>query len=192
MANTSTNVVAGVPLVTGGVLIGPTDATLPDDATTAVDPGFVAAGYVSSDGLTETNGRTTDKIREWGGATVKVVQTEYTVTYQLTFIESLNSDVLAAVYGDGNITTTAATSSTGTLQTVAVNKATLPHKAFVFEMKDGNARIRIVVPNGQVTEVGDITYNNGSAVGYQVTIEAFEDASGNNAYKYLDDGVFSA
>lgn len=193
MVNTSGNVLAGVPLATGGISMGPLGSVLPTDATTALDAGLIAAGYVGEDGLTESADRSTEKIKAWGGDVVKVVQTDFSTTYTFTFLESLNTEVLKAVYGDDNVTVTAATTTKGTLRTVKVNAETLPHKAFVFDMKDGDARIRIVVPDGQVTEVGEITYNDGSVIGYEVTIEAFRDASLNaNAVKYLDDGKFAA
>lgn len=190
MANTASNVVAGVPLATGGVLLGALTATAPATAAGTLT-GFTASGYIGEDGVTETNERSTDRIRAWGGDTVKVVQTEHNVSYQFTFLETLNTDVLKAVYGDGNVTKTAATVSTGTLHEVKVNGATLPHKSFVFELKDGDAKIRIYVPDGQITEVGDITYSDSEVIGYQVTVEAFADEVGNKAYKYLDDGKFS-
>ena len=191
MANTASNVVAGVPLATGGILIGDTTATAPTTAAGTLT-GFAAAGYIGEDGVTETNERSTDRIRAWGGDTVKVVQTEHNVSYQFTFLETLNRDVLEAVYGEDNVTTTAATASTGTLHEVQVNASTLPHKSYVFEVKDGDAKIRIYVPDGQITEVGDITYSDSEVIGYQVTVEAFADELGNKAYKFLDDGVFSA
>lgn len=191
MANTAANVVAGVPLATGGVLIGALTATAPTTASGTLT-GFNAGGYIGEDGVTETNERSTDRIRAWGGDTVKVVQTEHNVTYQFTFLETLNSDVLKAVYGEDNVNTTAATASTGTLHEVQVNSATLPHKSYVFEVKDGDAKIRIYVPDGQITEVGDITYSDSEVIGYEVTVEAFADELGNKAYKFLDDGKFSA
>ena len=188
--NSAAKVVAGVPLATGGVLLGALTATAPTTAVSALS-GFTAAGYIGEDGVTETNERSTDRIRAWGGDTVKVVQTEHNVTYQFTFLETLNADVLAAVYGEDNVTTTAATVSTGTLHEVQVNATALPHKAYVFEVKDGDAKIRIYVPDGQITEVGDITYSDSEVIGYQVTVEAFADELGNKAYKFLDDGVFA-
>lgn len=186
------NVLAGKPLASGGVLSGPAGSTLPTDASTAVDAAIVALGYASEDGLTEATERSTEKIKAWGGDIVKIVQSEFSVTYAFTLMHSTDADALKVVYGDDAVTTTAATASTGTLQTVAVNGDELPKRVFVFDMKDGDARIRIVVPNGQVTEVGEVTYNDEGVVQYALTIEAFEDASGNNAYKYIDDGVFSA
>jgi len=190
MANSAANVVAGVPLATGGVLIGALSATAPTTASSAI-AAFAAAGYIGEDGVTETNERNTDKIRAWGGDTVKVVQTEHNVSYKFTFLETLNTDVLKAVYGDANVTTTAATVSSGTLQKVLINGTSLPHKSYVFEVKDGNAKIRIYVPDGQITEVGDVTYSDSEVVGYEVTVECFADSTGNKAYKYMDNGVFS-
>ena len=190
MANTAANVVAGTPLATGGILIGSLTASAPTTAVSTLT-GFSAAGYIGEDGITEANERSTDRIRAWGGDTVKVVQTEHNVTYQFTFLETLNADVLKAVYGEGNVTTTAATPTTGTLHEVAVNAATLPHKSYVFEVKDGTAKIRIYVPDGQITEVGEITYSDSEVVGYQVTVEAFADPDGNKAIKFLDNGKFS-
>ena len=185
----SRNIVAGKPLASGGVLVAPLGTALPTDVSTAPNVAFVAAGYIGEDGLTETTDRSTDKVKAWGGDVVKVLQTDFSVTYQFTFLESLNAEVLKAVYGDDNVTTTAATVSAGTLHAVKVNGDVLPRKSFVFEVKDGDARIRIVVPDGQITEVGDVTYSDGEVVGYQVTVEAFRDATTDaNALKYLDDG----
>lgn len=191
MANKASNVVAGSPLATGGILIGDLTSAAPTTALSAL-AGFSAAGYIGEDGVTETNERSTDRIRAWGGDTVKVVQTEHNVTYQFTFLETLNADVLKAVYGEDNVTTTASTASTGTLHEVAINASALPHKSYVFEVKDGSAKIRIYVPDGQITEVGEVTYSDSEVVGYQVTVEAFADELGNKAYKFLDNGIFSA
>lgn len=191
MANTASNVVAGTPLATGGILIGALTAAAPTTAVSTLT-GFTAAGYIGDSGVVETNERSTDKVRAWGGDTVKVVQTEHNVSYKFTFLETLNADVLKAVYGDDNVTTTAATISTGTLHEVAVNSSTLPHKSYVFEVKDGDAKIRIYIPDGQITEVGDVTYSDGEVVGYEVTVECFADELSNKAYKFLDDGKFTA
>jgi hypothetical protein len=193
MANETKNVLAGTPLVSGGILVGALTDAAPTDAATALAAGFKATGYIGEDGLTETVDRSTDKIRAWGGDTVKVVQSDFSVTYQFTFLETLNTDVLKAVYGDDNVTVTAATATAGTLRTVLINGDKLPQKSYVFEVKDDDARIRIYVPKGQVIEVGDVTYNDTDVIGYQVTIEAFKDATLNaNSIKFIDDGVFSA
>lgn len=190
MTNTVANVLQGKPVVTGGVLRGTTGAALPTTAV-ATATGFTALGFVGDEGLKETVDRTTDKIKAWGGSVVKIVQSEFSTTYEFTLYETLNAGVLKAVYGNSNVTTTAATTTAGTLQSVKVNKGSLEHSPWIFDMKDGTALIRVVVPDGQITKVGDVTYNDGGVIGYPVTLEAFEDSSANNAYKYIDDGVFA-
>ncbi|MEQ6899010.1 phage tail protein [Microbacterium sp. KR10-403] len=192
MVNTASNVLSGKPLATGGILRGAVGSTLPTDATTAPGASFNALGYVGEDGVTETQDRSTDKIKAWGGDTVKVVQTEHSLTYKFTLIETLNAEVLKAVHGDTNVTTTAATSTSGTLHSVLITSAELGHAAYVIEVKDGDARVRIVISDGQITEVGDITYSDGDVIGYEVTVECFPDENGVKATKYLDDGKFSA
>lgn len=188
MTTTVGNVIQGLPATTGGVLIGTTGASLPTTAA-AVTTGFTALGYVGDAGLTESRSRTTDKIKAWGGDIVKVVQSEFSVTYQFTLYEALNPNVQKAINGSGNVTSSAATSAHGTLQSVSINGDTLPKLPWIFDMKDGNAKTRKVIPLGQITAVGDIVYSDGGVIGYPVTLEAFADESGNNSYEYTDDGV---
>jgi len=191
MANDVTKVLAGKPLASGGVLRGDSSTAAPTDATSAVT-GATALGYIGPDGLTETVDRQTNKIKAWGGDVVKVVQTDFSVTYQFTFYESANAEVLKAVHGDDNVSVTAADETHGNQTAITINSEELPKVPWVFEIKDGDSKIRIFVPLGQITTVGDITYSDEDVVGYQVTVEAFPDADGNQAYKYLDDGKVTA
>lgn len=181
MTVNASNVIAGKPLATGGVLVGGDTVVAPADATTELGAGWTALGYVGEDGLTEGTERSTDKVRAWGGDTVKVLQTDFAVTYSFTLLETLNGEVLKTVYGEGNVTTT------GDSHAIKINSDELPEKAFAFEIKDGDARVRIFVPKGKVTEVGEVTYSDSDVVGYSLTVEAFYDATlGANAVKYID------
>lgn len=188
MSNSTANVVQGLPVTTGGVLIGTSGATLPTTAA-GTTTGFTALGFVADSGLTESRSRTTDKTKAWGGAVVKVTQTEYSETYQFTLYESLNVDVQKAINGSANVATTAASSTHGQLLAISRNKNTLPKLPWIFDMKDGSTKDRIVIPSGQITAVGDIVYSDSGVKGYPITLEAFEDGSGNCSYEYTDNGV---
>jgi hypothetical protein len=190
MPNKAANVVAGKPLATGGLLRANLGTALPSGAApfAALHANFASLGYLSDAGVTENNGRSTDKIKAWGGSIVKVVQTEHSYTLEFVLIETGSTEVQKAVNGDSNVTTTAATSGTGKIDAVVINSTILAHKAWVVEVADGNSRIRIAIPDGQITEVGEVTYTDSELVGYACTLEAFEDASSNKAYKYINDG----
>ena len=183
------DVLVASPLTgTGGILVAPTGTVLPTDTTAAPGSAFSATGYVGEDGLSMSVGRDTEKIKAWGGDTVRVVETSHEVTLSWTFLET-NGLVLAEVYGAGNVTTTPATPSKGTLNAIAVKGGALPERAYIFEMKDGAKRVRVVAPNFQITEVGDTQFVHSAATGYEVTDEALPDSSGVKLYIYTDNGV---
>lgn len=190
MANpTASKVVAGKPSVIGGAFFAPTATVGPTDGTTALNAAFIGLGYISDDGLTETVERSNDKKKAWGGDVVKIVQTDFGAQIKLTLIETLNADVLKAVYGDANISTTAATATKGTEHKVKVNAALLPQKSWTFEVRDDPAKVRIYVPKGQVTEIGEVQYTESELTGYEITIDCFPDANGDSFLKYVNDGI---
>ncbi|MGH3437084.1 MAG: hypothetical protein ACRDRL_28970 [Sciscionella sp.] len=188
MVNAVGNIVAGRPNAAGGAYRAPLGSTLPTDSTTALDVALLSLGFIGDAGLVETVGRTTNTVKAWGGDIVKVLQTDFTVTYQVTLIESLSSEVAKAVAGDANVTVTAASASAGNLLAVKVVSDPLAKDVWVFDVMDGLASVRVVLPEAQVTTVGDVTYSDGAVVAYPVTIQAFPDSSGVTAYRYSDDG----
>ena len=169
------------PVAAGAISSGTTKTTLPTDATTDLATDFVKLGYVSEDGLTNGLDQDVENIKAWGGDTILTVRTSRTETFKFTLVQALDVDVLKEVYGQDNVTGDLTTGIT-----VKHNGKELPRRAFVIDMlMTGNAVKRIVVPFGQVTEVGDVTYVDGSAVGYETTVTCFPDAQGNTVYEYI-------
>lgn len=166
--STQAYVSSGKPKLGGAIYRAPLGTTLPTDATTALNEAFKCLGYVSEDGLVNTNTASTEQIKAWGGDVVATPQTEKPDTFTATFIEAMNPDVLAAAYGDSNVSGTITTGIT-----VRANSAELDKAAWVVDMILGNNLKRIVIATGQVTEVGDIEYKDDSLIGYPLTISAF-------------------
>lgn len=181
MAAPNTNyVTAGKPKVTGGALRAPLGSTLPTDSKSTLDPAFKAQGYVGDGGLKQKPDIKVDKTRAWGGQVVHVSQTEYGETYSLTLICSRDKDVLATVYGDGNVT-----DGTDGALVVRHTGDERNGSVWVFDMKAGKGR-RIVVPNGKISDIGDITYADKDVIGYALTIDALPDESGVSSYEYIE------
>jgi hypothetical protein len=181
MANTATNVTVGKPSVGGAIWRAPTGTTLPEDTTTALDNAFKCLGYCSEDGLTNSNSPETEAIHAWGGDAVLQVLTSKDDTFAFTLIEAMNLDVLKTVYGDSNVTGTLATGITITANAAAPGAA-----SYVIDMiYNGSHLKRVVIPSAYVTEVGDITYVDGEAVGYETTLACTPDEDGNTHYEYI-------
>lgn len=181
MANNAAYVSAGKPAISGAVHRAAAGTTPPTDATTALAADFKALGYCSEDGLVNSNSPSTTNIKSWGGDTVLVIQEEKEDTFQLTLIESLNVEVLKAVYGADNVT--------GTLSAGLVVNATAdePEEGVwaIDTVMNSNTVKRFVIPHGKISEVGDITYSDTDAVGYEITITATPDEHGKTHYEYI-------
>ena len=142
---------------------------------------------MSEDGLTLAPALSTTDIKDWSGATVRKVLESFDGTLAWTMI-STNAGALGITFGADNVTTEAATTTHGQQVEVALGARLPEAESFVFLMKDGDARIVIVVPDGQVTEVGEVTFAANAAVGWNVTLSTYPDEDGNSIYIYTDDG----
>ena len=181
MPNTK-NVSAGKPKVVGAIWRAPLGTALPTDASTALAAEFVDMGYISEDGIVNSNSPDTEKIKAWGGQVVLVVSTEKPDTFKLTFLESLNHNVLETVYGKDNVKVN---KEAGTISVVA-NAAALDEYVYVADIAmRGGAIKRIVIPDGTLSALGDIVYKDKDPIGYETTLDCLPDATGNNHYEYI-------
>lgn len=178
--NTATNVSTGRPNIAGGVYVAPKGTTLPTDATTALGVAFTCLGYVSEDGLENSNDITMSDIKEWGGAIVYRSLSEMTDNFALALLESENIEVLKAVYGSENVK-----EESGVIE-VDVKADDPEEMVWVFELAlRGNKKKRIVVPDGAVTAREAITYNAEDAIAYGITVSAYPDENGSTHKEYI-------
>lgn len=177
----SANVSAAKPKAAGAIWTAPTGTTLPSNPTDGLDGAFKSLGYVSEDGLENSIDEDSDSVKAWGGDTVLTLVSSRTETFKQTFIE-ISKEVLKQIYGDDNVT---GDIESGGL-TVLHNSKTRPVRAYIYEMLLSGGRVkRIVLPNAQITEIGNVAYKGTDPIGYEATITAYPDSVGNSAYEYI-------
>lgn len=186
--NNAQNVSVAKPKVGGAVFVAPVGTELPTDVTTALNAAFQNVGYISEDGVVNTNSPDTDTIKEWGGASVGKIDNGNDDTWKFTMIEALNPTALKLVYGADNVSGTLAAGIT-----VKANSNEQADVALVIDMiLKGGALKRVVLPSASVSEVGEVTYAATSAIGYQTTLLATPDEDGNTHYEYITGAAAAA
>lgn len=161
--------------VTGAVYVAPIGSQGPSFSNDALTNDWDDLGYVSADGITESIDRATTQIRSWqDGSLVREITSEGTYSVSLTFIET-NETVLELYYG------TALTSGAANIDP----RQTGGRKMFVIDVIDGDKIERTYIPNGEVTSLGERVLASGEAVGYEVTITAYADATSYSFKKFF-------
>ena len=189
MANKD-NVAVGKPRVGGAIHVAPSGTTLPTDASTALDAAFVNLGYVSEEGLTNSNSAASETIHAWGKDIIYTMDGD-DETYSWTLLEVLDANVQKFIRGADNVTV-----AEGGAMSVQVRRPSertqMEEHVIVVEMILHRRAVRHVIPRGVITEVGEVSYTDDNTVGYQVTVTALADASGNSHYEYTAAPVASS
>lgn len=188
MSQLTKNVVAASPKVTGGVLWAPAGTTLPTDATSSLDPAFVALGYVGEDGVQPSGdpASTTD-IPAWGGDVIATLLDSVSVArYTFKLVEILSGDVAEFVFGEDNVVVTPADNSHGTQLAITDTGAEPPTGILCFDMFYRDKSLRIVLPNSQSQVLSEDPFVHTAVSAYEIQATALKDDSGNRRYIYFE------
>lgn len=181
MSSNAQNVTTGKPNTAGAVFRAPAGTQLPATATEKLDTAFEDMGYISEDGVKKAMSRESEEIKAWGGDTVANPQTGFSDKFTLIFLEAIRLSVLKAVYVDDNVE--------GDLKSgihIKVNSKEQPEAVWVIDtVLTGGVLGRIVIPNGKITEIGEVEYVDGSPVSHEVTISAQPGNDGCTHHEYL-------
>ena len=171
----------------GAVAVAPIGTTLPSTAREALDAAFDESGYVSEDGLSVTITRTTTVLRDWSKSNVRNLLTEFGGDLALSFLQ-VDEFAAERMFGASNVSVVAASATAGEQLSIAIGAELPPIESWVFSMKDGDARVRVVVPRGQMTAVNQVDFkpDAGNIIGG--TLTTYDDGTGKSIYFIYDDG----
>lgn len=176
--NNTANVSAGKGVKGGYIFSAPVGTTLPTDIETTLDPAFKCLGFISEDGYVESVSEDSSDIVDMNGDLMDSTSSNRVESAQVTFAE-IKAETLKRQYGDGNVT------DEDGLITVKHNSDSHPTFAYVLELvlKNGR-RWRKVVPQGQSSELDDLTIASSELCQRPLTIKYLTDEQGNTCYDY--------
>ena len=168
--------------VTGGIKVAPLGTVTPTDPTSVLNAAFKELGYVTEDGLKLSHDASDDKIKVWGGVTIRTIRSDYSATITGTLVSTLDVDVLKNVFGDSLVTQKSGF--------IAIKHAAdiAPEKVYIIETKDASncGRKRYVIPKGQISVSGDVNLSHKEITGFEITIEALADKDGVCYYEFIE------
>ena len=190
MAVDSKKIIIGAPdqSTTGAVAHADTSATMPTDAVSSLSGDWTDNGYVSEDGVSVTPNYNTVEIKDWSRSTVRTLLDEFTGEVSFAYIQTDYAS-LVSIFGASNVTKSDATASHGERITVKIGARMAPAKAWCFSMKDGDARVRIVLPNAQPVLDGDLTFVANEPIKWALRLKCNADSNGDNIIILTDDGI---
>lgn len=177
----------------GALSRGTALTTIPTDITAAITAiaSFLSSGYISEDGAALNTSLSIADIREWNKNAVRRVLEQFDGTITATLIQ-LDEEGAKQCFGASNVTKIAANSTHGEQLKIALGAHLDTPQAWALRMKDGNAKMIVLIPNGQVTSGVDITFAANTPISLPITISANDDGTGNSIYIYTDDGITTA
>ena len=179
---------AAAGAIYSGTLIDPDDIPTTFSEAETLAGAMTSSGYVSEDGLTLSTDYSTSDIREWNGALVRRILESFDGTLSWTLIQ-LDAEGWKQAFGEENVSVTPATALAGEQISISLGSHLPNPKSWCFKMKDGDAKIIIFVPNGQITAVDDITFNATEAIALPVTLSTYDDGDGESILIFMDDGA---
>ena len=163
------NVLIGAGDATGMFFTAPAGTALPAYPSESLGADWAEVGAITADGITFSL-PSGDVLRNWALVAERKINTE-NGTVQAPIMYTTKK-VLETLFGAGNVTHTAASSSHGNVDAVEIAPdVSAEPAAYLFLMKDGDKLAMLGTTNGLITDIADVTFNPTQAVVWTPTIE---------------------
>lgn len=162
----------GIGLATGMFYTAPAGTALPASPLDSLGSSWTEVGAVTSDGITWSIGKDSEPLRNWAKEVERLVASDEGGTVSAPLMYTV-AETLKLIFGEDNVTETAATASNGNITsvTVAPGVSAAP-AAYLFLMKDGDDMLMLGTSKGILRDVDDISFAPTEGITWNTTIEA--------------------
>lgn len=133
----------------GAVYVAPADTPLPADIETALNAAFIEVGYLSEDGVTFRDAKTTGEVSAWQALYAIRRYVESKEGGLEMVLRQWNEENMKLAFGGGTMTHVTGPPAYHKYHPPAPED--IDYRAMVVEFQDGAEEYRIVVPRGMVT-----------------------------------------
>lgn len=159
--------------------------TLPTNASSVLPVGANEVGAISEDGISEATSQDRTDVFIWqNNALARRIPGQATKVFTFSAAET-NLQTLSVQY-------TTSSTITQTVEGVSISEAPpgTDIRPWVLHGIDGTRALRLVIPNGEVTNRGDVVWSAGGITVFNWELSAYVDTNGFWCYRYyLDDDL---
>ena len=165
----------------GAIWVADAGTTSPATPTTQPASPWLPIGAISNDGLTQGFSEDSQQFTPWGLTSPFRTQiTKSLRTFKLTAWETTREIVQSLQY---RLPVASLDPVSGAVAFAETASPSPDRRAFYLLILDGSAISRsLYVPQGEITDRSDVTHKQDAMAGFQWTITAYPDASGNTVY----------
>ena len=179
---------------TGAVQVAKVGTAAPTDARTKLttDTWGSGLGYIGEDGITVSGLIAAgDAIRDWAKRKIRTTDGEADPSVSMPSIQ-VDEDLVKLLLNEGDYEIVKATTEHGNQIKMMWSGNPGPERAISISMKDGDRRVRVYLPDAQVTDLDDVSFKPDSANTYAMTLSLNADSTGHYCYFMYDDGEVTA
>ena len=170
MASNDTKLGAGYAL--GMFYHAPAGTVLPTYPGEELAAAWEEIGDVTEDGITWATARSYEALKNWALEIKRLKPGTDPQTIKAQIMDT-TEEVFKTIFGEDNVTVTAANQDHGKLITVNTSSLDTPtEEAFLFIMKDGDDMIMLGTSNGYISELSDVAFAPSDAIKWEVTVSA--------------------
>lgn len=173
----------------GAIAVAPYGTDLPVTASERLSDAYSSGGYVGDAGITVSTNKGETVIKEWGQSTVRKALSDFTGTVTCPFLQ-IDQFAAERLVGKQNVETVNATADHGNMLKIKLTPTFADIESYIFSMKDGDNRIRVIIPRGQITTTDTVNFVPNAANTWNGTISCYDDPKSGYAIMVIyEDGT---